>query len=104
MATSALIKVEGLKNVYLYKHYDGNPTYTLPWLEEFNKDFTQKRGDDPGYKFAQLLRSSIADATKFNLDPSRTTGWGVMNEDNVGVDYKYLLRKDGTVGVFNQNS
>ena len=70
MATRATIKVEGIESVKVYKHWDGMPKHTLPWLKKFNKDFTKARGDDPDYKFAQLLRSSARDAEEFGLDAS----------------------------------
>ena len=102
MATSAIIKVEGIKFAKVYKHYDGNPDSTLPWLKDFNERFTKQRGDDPGYKFAQLLRSSILEAEQFNLDDSKYTGWGVV-EYNIDrcTDFEYTLRKDGTVTYVN---
>ncbi len=76
MSTNAIIKVEGLPNVALYKHWDGNPEATLPWLQKFNKEFTEKRAFDPNYKFAQLIRSSAFDQKEFRLDGSKETGWG----------------------------
>lgn len=99
MSTSALISVEDLDGVYLYKHWDGYPEATLPWLEEFNKDFSKNRGDDPEYKFAQLVRSSERDGDKFELDRSKYTGWGVTTIKEYGVDYYYILKADGTVEV-----
>lgn len=97
MGTSALIRVEGLKGIGLYKHYDGYPEGTLPWLEEFNRNFTQYRGDDAEYKFAQLLRSSAFDAKKFHLSEDKFCGWGVITSTSGWFDYSYLLKKDGTV-------
>ena len=100
MATRAIISIEGFTTARLYKHFDGAPAHTLPWLEAFNKDFTENRGDDPEYKFAQLLRSSIRDAEEFNLDKSKHTGWGVIPNsafDNCGAQYYYRLMNNGTV-------
>lgn len=104
MSTNALISVQNLKRVYLYKHYDGYPRRTLPWLQKFNKEFTERRGVDNSYKFAQLVRnSSHPDAiAEFGLDPSDTTGWGVfVSEEStfpkVGQEYMYQLNEDGTV-------
>ena len=98
MATRATIIVEGQPSVKAYKHWDGYPEATLAWLEEFNKSFAEARGDDPEYKLAQLLRSSAFDAEKYNLDPSRDTGWGIIpiNAD-VWEEYEYFLRHDGSV-------
>lgn len=97
MSTNAVIVVEGL-DVALYKHWDGDPDSTLPWLEKFNKEFTEKRGIDAEYKFAQLIRSSILMQEEFNLDPSTETGWGVFNNlDEIGYEYLYILMSDGTV-------
>lgn len=100
MGTSAAIFVKGLPGVCVYKHFDGYPEATLPWLTEFNSTFTTNRGDDPSYKFAQLLRSSARDAEKFNLDDSTTTGWGVLvTKDSPGCDFEYHLLRDGTVTI-----
>jgi hypothetical protein len=100
MATRATIQLEGYKVAKLYKHWDGYPSATLQWLKDFNKDFVENRGDDPSYKFAQLIRSSAFDSEKYNLDSSRHTGWGVV-EFNEGCwdDYQYRLMKDGSVEV-----
>ena len=93
-----VIKVEGINFAKVYKHWDGNPESTLTWLEEFNKKFANTRGDDPSYKFAQLLRSSINDADAYNLDPSLDTGWGVEPYDaDVGEAYEYTLKTNGKV-------
>lgn len=98
MATRATIYVDGIDTVKVYKHWDGNPEATLPWLEAFNKAFTEERGDEPDYKFAQLLRSSASDARKYQLDSSPHTGWGVVDiSDDVGEEHEYHLLVDGTV-------
>ncbi len=99
MSTPAVIRVEGFKAAELYKHCDGYPSATLPWLEKFNQDFSAQRGDDPNYKFAQLLRSSAFDCAEFRLDPGRHTGWGVFPFDTSYCSYMYVLKKDGTVKV-----
>lgn len=100
MATSAIIQLEGYKVAKLYKHWDGHPDSTLQWLEDFNRDFVENRGDDDVYKFAQLIRSSAFDCEKYHLDKSRYTGWGVIGFDS-GYDakYEYRLMKDGTVKI-----
>jgi len=98
MATPAVIKVEGINYVMLYKHFDGNPEATLQWLKDFNKDFTNNRGVDPSYKFAQLVRSSERDAKKYNLDASKYTGWGVI-ETSEYASYVYTLLNTGDVYV-----
>jgi hypothetical protein len=98
MSTPAIIKVEGVEYARVYKHYDGYPEATLPWLKAFNEDFHKNRGDDPSYKFAQLLRDS--NNKDFNLDDSKHTGWGVVDpkEWDCG-EYTYTLKSDGTVEV-----
>lgn len=105
MGTRCLIKVEGMKGVAVYKHWDGYPKGTLPWLKSFNKNFTKERGDDPEYKFAQLLRSSAFDCDKFHLGNDKTTGWGVLplktnNEIPFDIAYVYILKKDGKVKTY----
>ena len=100
MATRATIKVEGFKLAKVYKHWDGFPKATLPWLEDFNKRFTEERGNDAEYKFAQLLRSSAFEALEYDLDKSTTTGWGVIAHNaNYYEEYEYTLMLDGTVVV-----
>ena len=96
MATRATVKIEGISFAKLYKHFDGYPEKMLPWLEEFNHRFTEVRGDDPTYKFAQLLRSSME--PEFQLDPSKSTGYGIIpyNSD-FGAVYEYILNVDGSV-------
>jgi len=100
MATRATIKIEGINFAKVYKHWDGNPEGMLPWLEDFNKSFTENRGDDPEYKFAQLLRSSADE--KYNLDSSKITGYGVIPYDqDMGEEYQYFLHRDGEVTYLN---
>jgi hypothetical protein len=100
MATSASITLEGFGVAQLYKHWDGSPESTLQWLKDFNQDFVQERGDDPSYKFAQLIRSSAFQCEKWGLDPSQYTGWGVEAQGTkLGVSYQYRLMKDGSVMV-----
>lgn len=104
MSTNAVIRVSGFKQAEVYKHWDGYPDAMLPWLQEFNREFSAQRGDDPSYKFAQLLRSSAFDSEKFNLDDSRSTGWGVFAYDTHHYEYLYLLHGDGTVSVVEGSS
>jgi len=100
MGTRSVIQVEGVNFVQVYKHWDGYPSAMLPWLKDFNETFTKNRGDDPTYKFAQLLRSSAFDCSKFDLGSDRETGWGVVEFGcDAGQDYTYVLKKDGTVTV-----
>lgn len=96
MATTAKIIINDpdIKNIAIYKHYDGYPSATLPWLLEFHKDFMKNRGWDPEYELAQLLRSSVRLAKKYSLDDSKYTGWGIVNEHSVQTDYQYILDKD----------
>lgn len=98
MATRATIIVEGFTIAKLYKHWDGYPDSTLPWLKKFNEDFTKERGFDPSYKFAQLIRSSVRDAEEFGLDSSEYTGWGVVPVDaDMDQDFEYRLLNNGEV-------
>ena len=100
MSTSALITIEGMDNFYVYKHWDGYPDATLPWLEDFNRMFEEERGDDNSYKAAQLLRSSAFGGDRYGLDASKYTGWGVFTKYNgIDVEYIYRLMKDGSVEI-----
>ena len=94
MSTNAMIRVEGVKYAELYKHWDGYPDATLEWLVNFNEDFRINRGNDPSYKFAQLIRSST------KIDSSPYTGWGVYEFGAVASQqFEYFLRDDGSVEV-----
>lgn len=76
----------------------------LPWLEEFNKEFTEKRGDDISYKMAQLLRSSALLAEKFNLYNDPLLGYGIIDySENSGEQFEYTLKSDGTVTYKHNN-
>lgn len=98
MSTNAVIRIEGFRLVELYKHNDGYPEATLPWLEKFNLNFVKIRGNDMPYKFAQLVRSSSYMAKEFpDLDKSEFTGWGVSPQGENSYEYLYLLKKDGSV-------
>lgn len=98
MSTRSTIKIEGVNFAKVYKHSDGYPEGMLGWLEAFNTSFNTNRGDDPEYKFAQLLRFSKQYADDFGLDPSNYTGWGVIPFDAVaGEEYEYTLHSDGSV-------
>jgi hypothetical protein len=99
MSTSAIIVVMGLEDICLFKQADGYPSSTLKWLQDFNKRFTQERGHDENYKFAQLVRSSATDAEKYNLFQSEFRGWGIYEPTEIGYDYKYILKSDGTVTI-----
>ena len=92
MATRGTIKIEGINIAKINKHWDCNPNNMLHWLNDFNNFFNKERGDDPHYKFAQLLRFSQREGTKYNLDMSETTGWGVVEyEEDLWADYEYTL-------------
>jgi len=98
MSTNAIIQIEN-SPIKLYKHWDGYPEATLDWLKEFNQDFAENRGDDPEYKIAQLVRSSVTLAEKYNLDNSKYTGWGLLTNQNWNADYTYTLKNNGEVEV-----
>jgi hypothetical protein len=99
MSTNAVIRIDGYEVAEFYKHYDGYPSSTLKWLQEFNENFNR---NDPSYKFAQLIRSSAFDSDKFGLDASRTTGWGVTKVGESYYDFLYILKADGYVEVIEQ--
>ena len=100
MSTNATIKIKGVMFAKIYKHWDGYPEATQPFLEKFNKEFTENRGDDPEYKFAQLLRATKRLEKEFDLDSSDTTGWGVIPFNSRGSEeFEYMLEADGKVTV-----
>lgn len=100
MGTRATIIIEGVSYAKIYQHWDGEPEHTLKYLINFNQDFTENRGDDPEYKFAQFLRFTARpeNVEKYNLDNNVYTGWGVFPFDqDCGQAFEYILKKDGTV-------
>jgi hypothetical protein len=97
MATRAIIHMDD-KTIGIYKHWDGYPEATLPWLEEFHEDFLKNQGWDPEYELAQLLRSTVRFQKKYGLDNDLYTGWGITTlEDASWIDYVYTLQKDGLI-------
>lgn len=98
MSTNAVITIKNFPGFALYKHWDGYPEATLAWLEKFNKEFVENRGNDLQYKAAQLIRSSVFDQEEFDLDESRYTGWGVLTQPTCG-HFNYVLMPDGSVKV-----
>lgn len=105
MATRSTIKVKG-NDLTIYKHWDGSPESTLPWLKDFTKKFIENRGDDEIYFVAQLLRSSVRDAETYQLDDSEFTGWGVIGGDeDFGAAYTYFINLEkGTIKVNNKRA
>lgn len=102
MATRSTIKIEGVNYAKIYKHWDGYPDGMVDWLNEFNADFNKQRGDDPEYKFAQVLRFAQREGERFNLDMNKHTGWGVVPFDNdCWEEYEYILTSTG-VKVINK--
>lgn len=101
MSEPALIYVEGCHTACIYIHHDGNPSHMLPWLIEFNKIFSEQRGDDADYKIAQILRFADRNRVQYNLDSSLVTGWGIYRHDcgDVGQGYEYKLMIDGSVNA-----
>ncbi len=98
MATPCSIWVEGVTYAVLCKYWDGMPSSTLPWLEDFNAEASKSLRDNTANKFAALVRSSIEDAAKYGLDDSKFTGWGIYPPDKVAAaEYIYTLKKDGSV-------
>ena len=107
MATRATIAVKGVDYVKIYKHFDGYPEGMIEWLTDFNDRFNKERGDDPQYKFAQLLRFSSKYSKKYNLDESEYTGYGVVPIDaDCGEQYEYKLYNDGVIvlDLYNKES
>lgn len=87
----------------IYKHWDGYPSATIPWLVDKVKTFTEKRGNDYTYFAAYILKSVLVDAEKYGLDDSPLTGWGLFKDnkeknkvvkDSFGVDYVYTIDLD----------
>ncbi len=107
MSTNAIIRIETndtnspIQRLGVLKYWDGYPSATLPWLEEFNIGFSRTRGDDPEYKLAQLLRSSAFLADEYKLDDSKHTGWGVISSTYTTASFVYTLHIDGTVSFLN---
>ena len=100
MATSATIRIQDFNLCEVYKHWYGNPESILKWLQDFNRDFVKNMGHDPEYKLAQLLRSSVRDAEKYDLDITDLhTGWGVFPINGIESQYTYTLNTNGSVHV-----
>jgi len=103
MSTHAIISIEGKTHFYLYKHFDGYPESTLPWLKEFNKKFKQPGKIFSEFKAAQLVRSTISYCAKYILDKDDTNGWAIYTTKECPdvAHWRYRLMNDGTVKVIN---
>lgn len=100
MSTVATIKIEGLNFAKAYKHWDGDPDATYPWLKSFNETFAEQGGYGPDRKLAQLLRDSKAREAEFRLDKSNFTGWRIVPfTANVGEEFEYTLHESGAVTI-----
>lgn len=103
MGTRSTIIIEGVNYAKIYKHWDGYPEATLAWLQAFNGGFDAKQkaaGNwyEPEFKFAELLKDSVAKQEQFNLCK---TGWAVMPfDDDCWAEYVYTLKADGTVECY----
>ena len=97
MGTPAIIEIEGVDYAKIIKNKDGHPKYTLKWLEKFNKDFVEERGDfnqSVSAKFAQLLRATVE-----NVEKMIYYGWEVVPYHNNNGVYRYILHTDGSVSI-----
>jgi hypothetical protein len=56
MSTRGQIKVKG-SEIMIYKHSDSYPGGVMPTLKEIVKTFADKRGNDPAYALAQIMRA-----------------------------------------------
>ena len=56
MSTRSQIKVKG-SEIMIYKHSDGYPEGVMPTLKEIVKTFADKRGNEPDYALAQIMRA-----------------------------------------------
>lgn len=119
MSTRAMIEVEG-SDVKIYKHSDGYPDGehgVLATLKPFAKFFAKKRGDDPEYLVAQIVREfavkdhqwaqertaeDIAEHGEDRygwVDNVRTLGWGLCTDYHPDCEYLYLVKPNGRVVV-----
>ena len=98
------IFIEGISYAKIYKH--NNEFYTpermREKLEAFNQEFTEERGEEADYKFAQLIKQSN---TIFKEDlkvEEKFEGWGVLQyEEFCNSSHRYILHLDGTVSYEN---
>lgn len=114
MSTRCHIRVkEANSKLYpcmIYKHSDGYPERTLPFLEKFTKRFFKERGDDAEYYLAQLLRHWAIEDQKESennewykenekyLPKNQFYGWGVCLTSDPHGDIEYLYTVDLATG------
>ena len=103
MSTRSQIKVKG-SEIMIYKHSDGYPEGVMPTLKEIVKTFADKRGNEPDYALAQIMRAYarrdeekrqaiLADdeqeAWHDIYKEPRMTGWGLDCIQHGDIEYLY---------------
>lgn len=109
MSTRSVIRFKNDEvGTMIYKHWDGYPSATIPWLCTKIKEFTEVRKNDYSYFFAYVLKNIFNDAKEFGLDDSKFTGWGLLKHDDraarsLGVDYVYTVDLENkTIAINNR--
>lgn len=85
----------------IYKHSDGYPSGVLPTLIPFVEQFTSRRGDDPAYLLAQIVRA-FAKAENGSEYDNGCLGWGIDCDWHGDLAYIYLVR-DGKVETWKRD-
>lgn len=112
MSTRAQIKVDGIDNVYVYKHSDGYPDGehgVLAWLVPYVTKFLNNRGWDDEFLLARIMYEGMkideaaqAEYRSSNNSKLNTrlnaiydfTGWGIGPEIHGDTEYLYVVKED----------
>lgn len=87
MSTRAMIDIEGLDNIYFYKHSDGYPGDIVPILQSLIDKFKVDRGWDAEYLMAHICR-------EFTRNTEGFLGYGICNKKHGDISYFYTIRKN----------
>lgn len=77
--------------IYIYKHSDGYPEGVMPVLQGLVTRFHNKRGNDPEYLLAQIVRQFAIEDNKEGYSPAQDyfTGWGLDTIEHGDIEYLY---------------
>jgi len=108
------ITLDGVSTAIVYRHHDGYPEGAgvdlMKFIEQV-KEQTSREGasmygtrfDDSSYLAAKYLTFLVTEGYKYDKDyPLDFGGVGILNQDPMDIDYRYIVVCDGTPTIYVQ--